>query len=381
MASATVTVLRKAIRSMTAERPAVTDRELLRRFVEDADQAAFAAIVRRHTGMVLGVCRRSLAHRQDAEDACQATFLVLARKAKSVRWRSSVANWLYATARKVAHNARVAAERRTRREARAAGAGSVPPVDRMTGRELLAVLDEELDKLLPTYREPLILCYLEGLTRDEAAEQLGIAVDTLKVRIHRARKRLHDALTKAGVALGAGLLALAAPSPAGASPPRLVEAIRALTGRDIPPAVAALAEGVAVNGFVNKSVWLTLALVGSIVVGFGLWSKSFIAAGQPAGDQPPAKAPEKGAEPATAPKPAASASGRVLTPDGRPVAKATVYWHGRKRGGESMKPEVVATTGADGAFTFDPDRLPRGGSGAMLVATAEGWAPGWQSWK
>src|SRR5262245_32822522 len=99
MATATATVFRKAIRSVTAGLPAVTDRELLRRFVEDDDQAAFAALVNRHTGMVLGVCRRSLAHRQDAEDACQATFLVLARKAKNVPWRSSVANWLYATAR------------------------------------------------------------------------------------------------------------------------------------------------------------------------------------------------------------------------------------------------------------------------------------------
>src|SRR5262245_31024997 len=92
-----------------------TDRDLLRRFADAGDQAAFAALVARHTGMVLGVCRRALSHPQDAEDACQATFLVLARKAKGSRWQTSVANWLFTTARRVAHNARVAAQRRTRR--------------------------------------------------------------------------------------------------------------------------------------------------------------------------------------------------------------------------------------------------------------------------
>src|SRR5207249_11967278 len=97
-----------------------TDGELLRRFADASDQAAFAAVFDRHAGMVLGVCRRALADPRDAEDACQATFLVLARKAGAGRWRASVANWLHATALKVARNARVAAERRARREAPAA---------------------------------------------------------------------------------------------------------------------------------------------------------------------------------------------------------------------------------------------------------------------
>src|SRR5205823_909740 len=120
-----------------------------------------------------------------AEDACQATFLLLARKAKSTRWQPSIANWLYTTARRVAHNAGVAAKRRIKREGRAAVPEAVPPVDRMTGRELLAVLDRELDRLPPIYREPLVLCYLEGLTHDEVAARLGVAPSTLKVRIHR----------------------------------------------------------------------------------------------------------------------------------------------------------------------------------------------------
>src|SRR5262245_2765157 len=235
-------LLKKAIRTVVqAAQPEVDDRELLRRFARDEDQEAFAQLVARHAKMVLGVCRRALPTWQDAEDACQATFLVLAQKAKRIRWRPSVANWLYGTARKVAHNARVAAQRRARRERRAAVPEAVPPVDRMTGRELLAALDEELERLPPRYREPLVLCYLEGLTRDEAAVRLGIPTTTLHTRIERGRKRLHEALTRGGCALGAGLLTLAVTSSAGASPPRLVNAVLAAASGSAPAAVAELA--------------------------------------------------------------------------------------------------------------------------------------------
>src|SRR4051812_46943038 len=110
------------------ERAAATDRDLLRRFADDGDQGAFEALVRRHTGLVLGACRRALANAQDAEDACQATFLILARKARAGRWQPSVANWLFATARKVARDLRRAAGRRARREGRAAVPEAVGPV-------------------------------------------------------------------------------------------------------------------------------------------------------------------------------------------------------------------------------------------------------------
>ena len=356
-------------------RSPATDRDLLRRFADAADQDAFAALVRRHTGLVLSVCRRVLPTDQDAEDACQATFLILARKAGAGRWQTSIANWLFTTARRVARDVRRAADRRAKREGMAAVSGSVPPVDRMTGRELLAVIDEELDRLPPIYREPLLLYYQSELARDEIAARLGVPVGTVKIRLERGRKKLGDALTRRGVMMSAALLTLMATSRVGASPPRLFEAIQAAAAGEVPPAIATLAKGVAVNGFVKKLLLGAVVLTAG-AIGFRL------AVAEPretTAGPPPAKAPEtRDAPPA---KPVAKThTGRVLTPDGKPVAKATVYWQGWKRGGEPVKPEPVATTGPDGTFAFDPARLPRAGTAGVLVAAADGWAPGWRPW-
>src|SRR5580692_9327463 len=115
MASRTAAILAKVVRAANAG-AALSDRALLTRYAESGDQAAFAAVVRRHTAMVHAVCRRVLHSQADAEDACQAVFLILSTKAKSLRWRESAANWLYTTARKAAHNAHVAMVRRARRE-------------------------------------------------------------------------------------------------------------------------------------------------------------------------------------------------------------------------------------------------------------------------
>lgn len=196
MAARLTSALRECIRTAaTGELASLCDRDLLLRFAETGDQAAFATLFRRYSGMVLGVCRRALSGEQDAEDACQATFLILSRKAKAGRWQPSIANWLYLTARRVARNARLTAERRSRREKSAAVNEAVQSVDRMTGRELLDLLDAELCKLPARYREPLILCYLEGLTRDEAAARLGRSPGAVKTQLDRGRRRLGDALT------------------------------------------------------------------------------------------------------------------------------------------------------------------------------------------
>jgi RNA polymerase sigma factor (sigma-70 family) len=332
MAGRTATIVRQLMRTAGAEALGETDRDLLRRFADANDQTAFAALVRRHTGMVFGVCRRCVPTVQDAEDACQATFVILAGKASRVRWQPSVANWLFTTARQVAHNAQVAARRRARRESRAGVPEAIEPVERMTGRELLIALDEELGKLSPRYREPLVLCYLEGLTRDEAAARLAVPAGTLKTRLERGRKRLHDALTSRGLGLGAGLLALACTSPAGASPSRLTESVLAAASGNLCPAVAALAKGVAVNGVFRKSLLVMLATAGAAALGLGMRSMSLTAADPQPTPNAPAKAAipvpkdaPKGADPAAAATGEAAYAGRVLDADGKPVAGATLY--------------------------------------------------------
>ncbi len=353
MSRATTAALLKAIQTAQAGLSGVSDADLLRRFSDDNDQAAFAGLLRRHGGMVLGVCRRVLPNLQDAEDAFQATFLILARKARSHnRWQASVANWLYATARKVSRNARVAAQRRARREARAAVPEVVQAVDGMSGRELLAALDEELDRLPPRYREPLVLCYLEGLTRDEAAVRLGVPAGTIKIQLERGRKRLGAALMGRGCALGAGLLTLAATSPAGASQPRVFEDVLAAIAGSPRGAVATLLKGVAVQAALKKSMIAALILLGVSALSFGAWFLMPTGATPPDDRAMPAKsdAQQAGAE-RPALEPMMNVSGQVLDPQGRPFNGARLILVGRRQ-----KPENLGTSGADGRFTV---KIPR----------------------
>jgi RNA polymerase sigma factor (sigma-70 family) len=352
MARVTNTVLGEVIRSAVgSDGSSDCDRELLGRFADAGDQAAFGTLFRRHSGMVLGVCRRALSNLQDAEDACQATFVVLARRAKSGRWQPSVANWLYTTARRVARNARLAAERRARREKKVAVPEAVQPVDRMTGRELLDILDFELDRLSPAYREPLVLCYLEGLTRDEAAARLGVPPASLKTRLERGRRRLGEALTKRGCVLGAGLLALAATSPAGATPLRLYQAVLAAAAGSPPDAVAKLAKGVAASG-IGKSNWVGLvALVGAVVLGIGFATGRPVAVGQPPRDAMPAKSRAAASDRASGSNGAAdrgqeiTLKGTVFDTDGKPFRGAKLLLAGK-----GDEPVDLGVSDADGRF-------------------------------
>jgi RNA polymerase sigma factor (sigma-70 family) len=189
----------------------LSDAQLLRRFVASRDEGAFAALVRRHGGMVLGVCRRVLRHQQDAEDAFQATFLVLAARAGSIRRAASLGSWLHGVALRLARKARAAAARRPvclpELEDRPAPAGA----DAWLWGEVRHVLDEEVGRLPEHYRGPFVLCHVEGRSNEAAAHALGCPVGTVASRLARARAYLARRLTRRGVGLPAGALVAALP--------------------------------------------------------------------------------------------------------------------------------------------------------------------------
>ena len=166
------------------------DWQLLARFTAQRDESAFADLVRRHGPMVLNVCRSVLRHEQDAEDAFQATFLVLARKADSIRRPEAVAGWLYEVAYRVAVKAQADAARRRAREREAAPLAPADPTLDMTLRDLRRVLHEELRRLPDKYRLPLVLRYLEGRSHEECAGLLGWGKDTFRGRLDRGRETL-----------------------------------------------------------------------------------------------------------------------------------------------------------------------------------------------
>src|SRR5207249_2619573 len=198
----------------------LTDGELLARFLRSRDHDALAALVRRHASMVWGVCCRLLNH-HDAEDAFQATFLVLVRKAADVP-RQAVANWLYGVARQTAVRLRATAAKRGRRETQVVNMPE-PTVAEVRDADLQFELDEELSRLPDHYRGVIVLCDLEGMTRREAARQLGIPEGSVASRLTRARVMLAKRLTQRGVVFVGGSVAavLSAGSASASAPPSL----------------------------------------------------------------------------------------------------------------------------------------------------------------
>src|SRR5689334_4110325 len=188
-----------------------TDGELLARFARQRDENAFTALVQRHGGLVLGVARRHLPDRQQAEDVFQATFLALARQSPRLGRPPSLVHWLYTVALRQARKARLAAARRAARHARLTPPPRpADPLAAVSGRELVAVIDEELARLPAAYRLPLLLCGLHGLARDEVARRLGWSAGAVKGRLERGRELLRGRLTKRGLtvpAVLAGVLA------------------------------------------------------------------------------------------------------------------------------------------------------------------------------
>src|SRR6516165_8064241 len=206
--------LRRLSRGMAAEMLAEdSDRQLVNRMLAERDEAAFEAVVHRHGPMVYRVCWRVLRHSHDAEDAFQATFLVLAQKLRTLRKHASLASWLHGVAHRVALKAKAKSAARRRREDQAAMPDSLPPDD-VTWRELRSALDCELSRLPDKWRLPLILCYLEGQTQDESARQLGSSQRTLRRRLEEAKAALGRRL--AGRAVCCPALRLCGPGGAGA---------------------------------------------------------------------------------------------------------------------------------------------------------------------
>jgi RNA polymerase sigma factor (sigma-70 family) len=215
-------LLLQQIRRLAGEGAAAgaSDAELLRHFLAEGDEAAFTALVQRHGAMVWQVSISALAQREDAEDVFQATFLVLARKAGSVRKQDSLACWLHGVALCLARKVR---ERNLRRRTNAGEAlDRVParPMEDLTWRELRQVLHEELDRLPEKNRLPILLCHLEGQTQDEAARALGWSLGRLRGRLLRGRELLRRRLVRRGLAPSVPLLAAALfADEAGAAPP------------------------------------------------------------------------------------------------------------------------------------------------------------------
>jgi RNA polymerase sigma factor (sigma-70 family) len=201
------------------------DGELLRRFTTGCDQSAFRTLVRRHAPMVFRVCLGVLRREQDAEDAFQATFLVLAKKAAEVRKAESVGSWLFGVAHRVSMKLKTAAARRRAHEHKVERPPAADPLAELTVREAQQLLDEELARLPERFRAPLILCCIEGLTRDEAAKQLDWTSGALKSRLERARRLLRVRLTRRGLTVPAALLASLLGSTAKAVPSRLVDVV------------------------------------------------------------------------------------------------------------------------------------------------------------
>ena len=241
----------------------LSDGQLLGRFIEQRDEAAAAALVRRHGPMVWGVCHRVLGNPHDAEDAFQATFLVLVRKASAITPREMVGNWLYGVAHQTALKARATLAKRRMREKQVAALpeGEVEPHHLQP--ELLALLDQELSRLPDKYRVAIVLCDLEGKSRMEAARQLGVPPGTLAARVTRGRALLAKRLIRRGLAVSGGTLAAALTERATAGPATavLLSTIKAVTSVAagqaasagvISAQVAALTEGMVRTMFLSK---------------------------------------------------------------------------------------------------------------------------------
>lgn len=364
----------------------LSDHQLLERFAVQRDEAAFTQLVRRHGPMVLSVCRRVLGHVQDAEDAFQAVFLILARKADAIR-QTEVGGYLYRVAYRVAVRARGQDAKRLLREQRVQAPPVADPAVEVARREVRQAVDEELQRLPEEPRSALVLCYLEGRTQEEAARLLGWSKSTLRRRLDQGRERLRQRLLRRGLAPMAALTAsLFAEQTATAVPAALAgSTVRAAVSGTAAPAVVALVEvGSALTSVSKTKAAMVLLLTVCMLSGAGVWLGSAPLAGpqHPQGQLSPAQRNDaKSANRETAKT--IEIRGRVLDPDGKPVKGARLYslhyfvkFSSNKRG--DVRYVSRGVSGADGRFRVELPRsdVPKGFRHPFLAA-ADGYGIDW----
>jgi RNA polymerase sigma factor (sigma-70 family) len=402
MASAKTKAVLRYIRTLAPCRPdsQQTDGELVRTFLAGNDQPAFEAIVRRHGSLVLRICRRVLGNAADAEDAFQATFLFLAQQAGSIRKKDSLASWLHGVAYRMATNARRAASRRRKHEREAGSVLPPNPAWQAAWREVQSILDEELQGLPESYRGPLIRCCLEQKCCAEVARELGLEETAVRQRLSRGRKLLERRLARRGVSLATVLLAItgsecsAAAGPSAALLAATVKlaaqtALEQASARSLVSAkVVALVERESRAMFLPKLKAIVLILVTVGVVGAGI--RGLLTQGKVSA-QPAAEAQGAGAgivpsgkkegsrnDPLAKPEAregdSIKVTGRVLNPDGKPVAGATisVWSYGAKK--KKELPRILSDQ--DGKFHLAVTRSELKHE-AQVTAWADGYALDW----
>ncbi|VTR93718.1 sigma-70 family rna polymerase sigma factor : RNA polymerase sigma factor, sigma-70 family OS=Singulisphaera acidiphila (strain ATCC BAA-1392 / DSM 18658 / VKM B-2454 / MOB10) GN=Sinac_6419 PE=4 SV=1: Sigma70_r2: Sigma70_r4_2 [Gemmata massiliana] len=361
--------LRRLISRQTGN--ALTDAQLLENFVSRREEASFEVLVWRHGAMVLALAQRVLRDSHAAEDAFQATFLVFARKAKSIGRGEAVACWLYKVAYRIAVRLRArAVERQLGTEPADEFPAPEVPTD-AEWRDLRPVLDDEIARLPEKYRAPFVLCYLEGRTNEEAATQLGCPKGTVLSRLSRGRERLRERLSRRGIALTASALAVSISRNAATAtvPPTLVPtavnaAIPFAAGKAVselvPAHVAALTDGVLRAMTFRYVKTAALALVSLVVLGSGVTWAAFAGgnaheSGEPlvlvAESNGPPTGEAKVVPPVEPEHPAPPIQGRVtdIAKDGKSVTITSVAyeWYGRNRLPEVPEPRVVVVKLSD----------------------------------
>jgi RNA polymerase sigma factor (sigma-70 family) len=298
------------LRSLTEQGPLadLSDGQLLDRFLDGADELAFATLLRRHGPLVLSICRRVLPLAADAEDAFQATFLIFIRKARGIAKRTSVACWLHGVAHRVAVRAKKDAARRRARERQAQRQSPPDAFREVVLQDLRALLDEEVLKLPEAYRVPFVLCYLQGRTNEECARLLGCPTGTVQSRLARAREILRGRLARRGLTLSAGLVTgmLAGGAQATVVPGALVRtALRAaLAAASDPNAyvavvsspVATLTQGVLKTMFLTRLAIVTALLLVVAAAGLTMTVGPFCAQAGTSGEERPERAAGTGPE-------------------------------------------------------------------------------------